>query len=215
MAGPPANEPLAHLAAADEVLARLVEQAPDPASLTRFVEPDHTPELEPYAALVRAIVGQQLSVTVARAIWGRLLDHFGGRAPSPRELLAVDLETLRTAAGLSRAKAASLRSLAEHVDGGALELDRLHELDDATIESELVAVKGIGPWTAQMFLMTQLGRPDVLAPGDLGIRRAVQLAYGLAELPPPAAVVERAEPWRPWRSVACRLLWASLEFEPV
>ncbi|MGZ4269257.1 MAG: DNA-3-methyladenine glycosylase family protein [Solirubrobacteraceae bacterium] len=100
----------------------------------------------------------------ARAIHGRVLERFGGRAPTPEEVLADDPDELRNACGLSRAKVSFLRSLAEHVVHGELELDRLGELSDEEIESELVAVKGIGPWSAQIFLMAQLGRPDVLAP---------------------------------------------------
>jgi DNA-3-methyladenine glycosylase II len=144
-------------------------------------------------------------------MWTRLLGLFDGRAPSPSELLAIDVDELRAGAGLSRAKAASLRSLAEHVLDGRLELDRFGELDDATAEAELIAVKGIGPWTAHMFLMFHLDRPDVLAAGDLGIRKAIMLAYRLPELPSPEQVTEMAESWRPWRTIACRLLWRSLD----
>ena len=163
---------------------------------------------------MRAIVGQQLSVVAARAIDGRLRARFGGRPPTPEEVLADDPDALRTAAGLSHAKVAYLRSLAEHVLSGELELDRLDELDDDAIVGELVAVKGIGTWTAHVFLLAQLGRPDVLASGDLGIRRAVQRAYGLEALPSPAEVERLAEPWRPYRSLASRLLWRSLDNEP-
>ena len=113
---------------------------------------------------MRAIVGQQLSVIAARAIDGRLRARFGGRPPTPEEVLADDPDALRTAVGLSRAKVAYLRSLAEHVRAGELELDRLDALDDDAIVAELVAVKGIGTWTAQVFLLAQLGRPDVVVP---------------------------------------------------
>lgn len=194
--------------AADPVLGALLDAVGEPA-------PRGGPGGEPYAALVRSIVAQQLSVTAARAIHGRVLARFGGRAPTPQEVLADDPEELRAACGLSRAKVAFLRSLAEHVVGGELELDRLGELSDEEIEAELVAVKGIGPWSAHMFLMGQLGRPDVLAPGDLGIRRAIERAYGLPALPTEAEVVERAEAWRPHRTAACRLLWHSLDNAPV
>lgn len=209
------NSALEHLSAADPVLAGLIARAPDPAVLTQFVESRYKPELEPYGSLIRAIVGQQLSVAAARSMWTKLLTAFGGAAPTPQTLLATDIDELRTSCGLSRAKAESLRSLAEHVLDGRLELDRFGEMGDAEVEAELIAVKGIGPWTTHMFLISQLGRPDILAPGDLGIRRGVQFAYELEELPSSDEVVLRAEPWRPWRSVACRLLWASLEFEPV
>ena len=164
---------------------------------------------------MRSIVGQQLSVTAARAIWGRLVERFGGRAPTPAEVLADDPDELRVAAGLSHAKVTFLRSLAEHVVSGDLELDRLGDLADEDIEAELIAVKGIGPWSAQVFLLGQLQRPDVVVAGDLGIRRAVERAYGLDGLPTEAEVIERAEAWRPYRSAACRLLWRSLDNAPV
>ena len=140
-----------------------------------------------------------------------MLTHFGGRPPSPEEVLAADPEELRAAGGLSRSKTTYLRSLAEHVIDGSLELDRLDELDDDAVMAELVAVKGIGEWSAHMFLMFQLERPDVLAPGDLGIRRAIMIAYGLDELPTPAEVIERAERWRPHRTAACLYLWRSID----
>ncbi len=167
-----------------------------------------------YGALVRAIVGQQLSVLAARAIYGRLLARFSDRPPTPQEILADDPEELRAAAGLSRAKVTFLRSLAEHVLSGDLELDRLDELDDEQVIAELTAVKGIGTWSAHMFLMFHLERPDVLAVGDLGIRRAIERAYALPALPDPAEIERIAEPWRPYRSLACRYLWRSLQNEP-
>jgi DNA-3-methyladenine glycosylase II len=168
-----------------------------------------------YAALLRAIAGQQLSVRAAEAIYRRLLERFGGRPPTPAELLADDPDAMRAAAGLSHAKVNSLRSLAEHVLAGELELDRLTELDDAEVTRALVAVKGIGPWTADMFLIFTLHRPDVLAAGDLGIRHAVMRAYGLDTPPDPAAMAELAEPWRPYRTRACLYLWRSLGNQPL
>jgi DNA-3-methyladenine glycosylase II len=108
-----------------------------------------------------------------------------------------------------------LRSLAEHVVDGSLELERLDQLSDDGVIAELVAVKGLGVWTAHMFLMFHLGRPDVLPVGDLGIRRAVMIAYGLEELPAAGALTELAEPWRPHRTLACRYLWQSLAVTPV
>jgi DNA-3-methyladenine glycosylase II len=170
---------------------------------------------EHYGALVRAIVGQQLSVLAARAIYGRLLARFDGRPPTPAEILADDPDELRAAAGLSRAKVSYLRSLAEHVLSGELELERLDELPDEQVIEELTAVKGIGEWSAHMFLMFQLERPDVLAVGDLGIRRAIERAYGLPGLPSTAEMERIAEPWRPYRTLACRYLWRSLQNEPV
>jgi DNA-3-methyladenine glycosylase II len=167
-----------------------------------------------YGALVRSIVGQQVSVHAARAIYGRLTDRFGGRPPTPAEILAEDPEELRLAVGMSRAKSSFLRSLAEHVVDGELELPRLGDLSEEDAMAELVAVKGIGVWTAHMFLMFQLERPDVLPIGDLGIRRAVERAYGLPELPGAEQLQLIAEPWRPQRTLACRYLWRSLANEP-
>jgi DNA-3-methyladenine glycosylase II len=188
------------------------------ALLDRVGEPDTErgrPPGDHYAALVRAIVGQQLSVRAARAIYGRLLEQFGGAPPTPEQLLSRDPEELRAAVGLSRAKVAFLRSLAEHVVSGSLDLDRVDTLPDEEVVAELTAVKGIGEWSAHMFLMFQLRRPDVLAVGDLGIRRAVERAYGLPDLPSAADLVRLAEPWRPYRTHACMLLWDSLENVPV
>jgi len=167
-----------------------------------------------YGALVRAIVGQQLSTKAARSIYLRLTERFDGRTPTPEQVLADEPEALRAAAGLSRAKVGYLRSLAEHVISGELELERLDELDDETVIAELVAVKGLGIWTAHMFLMFHLQRPDVLPVGDLGIRRAIERAYGLDDLPDAATIERIAEPWRPHRTLACRYLWRSLDNEP-
>jgi DNA-3-methyladenine glycosylase II len=163
-----------------------------------------------WGTLVRSIVGQQLSTRAAASIYNRLLERFGGRAPTPEEVLADDPDDLRTAAGLSRAKVRYLRSLAEHVLDGSLELDRLTQLPDEEVITELAAVKGIGVWSAQMFLIFHLRRPDVLPVGDLGIRRAVMRRYGLLALPGPAELTEIGERWRPHRSLACIYLWRSL-----
>jgi DNA-3-methyladenine glycosylase II len=167
-----------------------------------------------YGALVRTIVGQQLSVRAAASIYGRLTSRFGDRPPTPQEILDDEPEELRAAAGLSRAKVGFLRSLAEHVSSGELELERLDALGDEAVSAELTAVKGIGQWSADMFLMFHLDRPDVLPVGDLGIRRAIERAYQLPELPEPAQMVEIAVPWRPHRTLACRYLWRSLSNEP-
>jgi DNA-3-methyladenine glycosylase II len=202
----------AHLRAADPTLGALIDRVgtlPEPTrSASRPTPGEH------YAGLIRTIVGQQLSTRAAQAIWLRLLGHFDGRAPTPQEILAADPEALRAAAGLSRAKTVYLRSLAEHVLDGSLELARLQQLDDEAVIAELVAVKGIGEWSAHMFLMFQLERPDVLAPGDLGIRRGIQIAYGLAELPTPAEVIAIAERWRPYRTLACLYLWRGIDAPP-
>ena len=168
-----------------------------------------------YGSLLRSITGQQLSVKAAAAIYGRLIERFGGRPPTPEELLADDPEEMRAAAGLSRAKVVALRSLAEHVLDGQLQIAALAELPDEEVMRELVAVKGIGEWTAHMFLMFTLHRPDVLPVGDQGIKNAVKRAYGLDAVPKPDALTEIAEPWRPYRTRACEYLWRSLANAPV
>ncbi len=167
-----------------------------------------------YGALVRTIAGQQLSVYAARAIWTKLLAHFDGRVPTPQEILDEDPETLRTAAGFSHAKVAYLRSLAEHVLAGELELDRLAELPDDEVIRDLTAVKGIGEWTAHMFLMFTLHRPDVLPVGDLGVRNAAMRAYDLPAPPKPAELEAIGEAWRPHRTRASLYLWRSLQNTP-
>jgi DNA-3-methyladenine glycosylase II len=207
---PASREPaVAYLRDADPVLGALIAE---------IGEVDHRRAGRPddrYGALVRAIVGQQLSTTAARAIYTRLTDRFGGRPPTSQEVLDDDPDELRVAAGLSRAKTAYLRSLAEHVLDGSLRLDELDSLPDDEVIAELVAVRGIGVWSAHMFLMFTLDRPDVLAVGDLGIRRAVKVAYGLAELPTPGELERIGEPWRPYRTLACLYLWQSLSATPV
>ena len=149
-----------------------------------------------YGALLRAIVGQQLSTKAARTIYLRVLDLFGGTTPSPEQLLEVSEADLR-GAGLSGRKVEYIRDLAAHVLSGELELDRLEQLSDEEAIEELVAVRGLGRWTAEMFLIFHLERPDVLSGGDLGIRKAVQLEYGLEEMPTPERVLEIGEPLEP------------------
>jgi DNA-3-methyladenine glycosylase II len=202
---------VAHLRAADSTLAEIIDRV----GVKALGDPRRGRPRDHYGALVRSIVGQQLSTKAAAAIYGRLTDHFGGRTPAPEEVLAADPEELRAAAGLSRAKVGFLRSLAEHALDGSLELDKLGRLPDEEVIAELVAVKGLGVWTAHMFLMFHLQRPDILPVGDLGIRRAIMLAYGLEELPAPAEMEVIAEPWRPYRTLACRFLWRSLDATPV
>jgi DNA-3-methyladenine glycosylase II len=200
----------AHLREADPVLAALMDTV---GPIKREWRSGGGPD-EYYAALVRAIVGQQLSTKAARAIWGRLLGYFGDHPPTPAQVLAADPEAMRAAAGLSRAKVTFLRSLAEHIEDGSLELERLSDMPDDEATAELTAVRGIGEWSAQMFLMFQLGRPDVLATGDLGIRRAVQLTYKLPELPPPTEVTRIGASWSPYRTLACMYLWQALDGTP-
>jgi DNA-3-methyladenine glycosylase II len=204
-----ADHAVEHLRQADPVMRELIDRIGplDPAARRR-VAPD-----DDYGALLRAIVGQQLSTRAARAIYARVLGLFGGRVPTAAELLAVDSDGLRTA-GLSRAKVVYVRDLAEHVERGELELDRLRELPDDEVYSQLLAVKGLGRWTVDVFLIFHLGREDVLAVGDLGIRRAVQVAYELDHRPGPAEIERMSEPWRPYRTTAGLYLWESLDAAP-
>jgi DNA-3-methyladenine glycosylase II len=168
---------------------------------------------DPYGALLRSIVGQQLSTKAARTIYGRMLELFGGHAPTPKQLLAADPDAIR-AAGLSRPKINYLRDLAQHVEAGELELDRLADLPDEEVIEQVTSVKGLGEWSAHMFLMFHLGRPDVLPVGDQGIRNAVRVAYGLRKLPDPKRLEKIARPWRPYRTLACLYLWSSLDNKP-
>lgn len=202
---------LARLAGSDPVIAKLIDRygTPDGLLERRGRRPG-----DAYGALVRSIVGQQLSTRSARAIFGRLIGLFDDRTPTPRELLDVDPQTLREV-GLSRAKVVYLRDLAEHVEDGELDLEGIAELPDEDVAAQLTQIKGLGPWSVQMFLIFHLGRPDVLPVGDLGIRRAIQDQYGLGELPDAAEMERIAEPWRPNRSLASLYLWRSLDATPV
>jgi DNA-3-methyladenine glycosylase II len=166
-----------------------------------------------YGTLVRTITGQQLSSKAAATIYTRLTGRYGGRTPTPEEIVATDPQQLREV-GLSGAKAAYLRDLAEHIVDGELPVDALAELPDEKVYEVLIAVKGLGRWSIDMFLMFHLGRPDILPVGDLGIRKAIQVHYGLDQLPKPAEMEQIAEPWRPYRTLACLYLWESLDNAP-
>jgi DNA-3-methyladenine glycosylase II len=200
---------LAALRDADPVMARLIET--NGALVRRDLKRERPGDA--YGTLVRAIVGQQLSTKAASTIYGRVRDLFGGHTPTPKQLLKVKPDKLR-AAGLSHAKVAYLRDLAQHVEDGELELERLPELSDEDVAAQLTAIKGLGQWTADMFLIFHLGRPDVLPVGDLGLRKAAMQAYRLRKLPSPERLARLARPWRPWRSVATWYLWASLRVQP-
>ena len=200
---------IAALRDADPVMARLID---DHATLVRR-DLKQEPTGDAYGALLRSIVGQQLSTKAAASIYGRLIDIFGGHAPTPKQLLKADPEQIRSA-GLSRPKVAYLRDLAQHVEDGTLELERLPDLPDEEVTEQLIAIKGLGPWTADMFLMFHLRRPDILPVGDLGIRRAVQVEYRMRKLPDAKRLEKVAKPWRPHRTLACLFLWSSLDNVP-
>jgi DNA-3-methyladenine glycosylase II len=158
-----------------------------------------------FEGLARVIVGQQLSIASADAIWGRL--QAGLRPFDPAKFLAVPDEELRRA-GLSRGKIATLHLLAEAIGDGTLQLDALNDAPDAAIHAELTALKGIGPWTADIYIMFSLARADAWSPGDLALQYAVMDALLLEARPSPPLMDEIAEAWRPWRGVAARLLWS-------
>jgi DNA-3-methyladenine glycosylase II len=200
-----------HLRAADPVLRGLIDEI----GVETLSERRMARSRDHYGALVRTIVGQQLSTRSARAIYDRLVERFGGRAPTPEEILADDPNELRMSVGLSHAKVRYLRSLAEHVLDGSLELGKLGQLSDEEVTARLTAISGIGRWSADIFLMFHLQRPDVLPVGDLGIRKAFQTVYGLPALPEAAEMERIAEPWRPYRSLASRFLWRSSSTVPV
>ena len=199
------DDAVLHISRVDPALARVIERV----GACRFVARS---EGSHFAHIARAIIYQQLSGKAAATIHRRFEEIYGGRAPTPAELLATPDEQLR-AAGVSRQKAAYLKDLAAKVAGGAVPLERIEELDDDAIIRALVAVKGVGRWTAQMFLMFRLGRADVLPELDLGVQRGIQLAYGLSALPRPKDVQRIGAPWAPYRSVAAWYLWRSLDGE--
>ena len=168
----------------------------------------HTDHL---TALVRSIVGQQLSSKAAATIFGRLCDLFPDRQISVDGITALEDRALR-GVGLSGQKLAYLRDLCARIADGQLRLDELEALSDDEVIARLTAVKGFGRWTAEMFLMFRLHRPDVLPVGDLGIGTAVQRIYRLRQRPKPDRLTKIGEAWRPYRSVACWYLWESLRF---
>jgi DNA-3-methyladenine glycosylase II len=191
----------------DPVLASLIRRH-GPCGLAAAQRADH------FSALARAITGQQLSTKAATTIYGRMVQLMPGGAPTVAAFACIDDDALR-AAGMSRQKTAYLRDLCDKVSSGALDLAALDALPDEAVIEALVQVKGIGRWSAEMFLIFRLHRPDVLPVGDLGIVVAVQRAYRLRARPKPDRLRKIGESWRPYRSVACWYLWRSLDNEPV
>lgn len=199
------TEAVAALARRDRRLARLIQRA-GPFTL----RPEKMQS--PFQALFRAIIYQQLSGKAAATILNRVKAQFPGRhGLRPAAVLAASDEALRQA-GMSRAKIAAVKDLAAKASNGIVPgLARLRSMDDAEILSRLISVRGIGPWTVEMLLMFRLGRPDVLPVSDLGIRRGFMLTYATAEMPKPAEIIERAERWRPYRSVASWYMWRAVD----
>jgi DNA-3-methyladenine glycosylase II len=192
-----------HLRSADPIVAALIDQhgpyRPRPGA-------------DSYASLVRTILYQQLAGSAARAIERKWLALYSDheRIPSPTEILATTDEAFR-AAGVSRQKAGYLRDLAARIVDGRLSLEDAHTLPDADVMERVTAVKGLGEWSAHMFLMFTLGRPDVLPVGDLGVRNGMRLAYGLDEPPTPKQALEIGAPWAPYRSVGSWYMWRAAE----
>jgi DNA-3-methyladenine glycosylase II len=198
-----------YLRHADPVLARLIDDRPD-FDPTAWMS--QLPPMDLFGALLFQIVGQQLSVAATRRILARIQALFGGHLPAPAELLAVDPGQLREA-GLSWRKISTLRDLAERLSDGRLDQDVLASLPDEELMAALTAISGIGPWTVQGVLLIALQREDVVLPGDLALRKAIQAAYQLGHLPTQQEVLDIAEKWRPYRSLATSYLF-SAAFEP-
>ena len=194
---------------ADPVLARLIDQRPDFDPRAWMAQ---LPPMDLYGALLFQITGQQLSVPATRRTLARIEALFGGHLPSPAELLAVDPGQLREA-GLSWRKVATLRDLAERMSDSRLDPEVLRDLPDDELMAQLTTISGIGPWTVQGALIIALGREDVVLPGDLALRKAVQSAYQLDHRPAQQEVLDIAEKWRPYRSLATSYLF-SAAFEP-
>lgn len=191
-----------HLSTHDTLLASLIEKYPAPTLV---------PHTNYYQELVESIISQQLSVKAAATITARFIESFG-HFPAPEEIISRDVDQLRSC-GLSGQKATYIRDLASKVIDGSVQFDHLGNLDNQEIISELTAVKGIGEWTVHMFLIFCMGRLDVLAYGDLGVRTAIMKTYDYPQLPTPQDITQLAENnhWHPYESVACWYLWRSLE----
>jgi DNA-3-methyladenine glycosylase II len=193
----------------DPVLARLIDDRPDFDPRAWMAQ---LPPMDLYGALLFQVTGQQLSVAATRRTLARIQALFGGHLPAPAELLAVDPSQLRQA-GLSWRKINTLRDLAERLTDGRLDQDVLSTLPDDELMAELTAIPGIGPWTVQGAMLVALRREDVVLPGDLALRKAIQAAYQLDHRPTQEEVLAIAEKWRPYRSLATSYLF-SAAFEP-
>jgi len=195
-----------HLTKYDPLLAPIIH---------RFGACTIAPHTNYYQELVESIISQQLSVKAAATILKRFIGLFDGNFPTPDEILSRSVDELR-AVGLSRAKASYVQDLAMHILDNKLQPEKLPSLGNEEIIRELTAVKGIGEWTAHMFLIFSLGRTDILATGDLGVRSAMKQLYALPALPSPAEMRKIADTnkWHPYESIACWYLWKSLDNEP-
>ena len=196
-----------YLRDADPVLARLIDDRPefDPRAWM-----SQLPPMDLFGALLFQVTGQQLSVPATRRTLARIQALFGGHLPAPAELLGVEPGRLREA-GLSWRKVSTLRDLAARLTDGRLDADVLSSLPDDELLTELTAIPGIGPWTVQGALLVALKREDVVLPGDLALRKAIQVAYGLDHRPSQDEVLAIAEKWRPYRSLATSYLFSAVE----
>ena len=198
-----------YLRDADPVLARLIDDRPD---FDPRAWMSQLPPMDLFGALLFQVAGQQLSVAATRRTLARIQAMFGGHLPDPAELLSVEPDQLREA-GLSWRKVSTLRDLAARMSDGRLNTDVLSHLSDEVLMTELTAIPGIGPWTVQGALLIALQREDVVLPGDLALRKAIQAAYQLDHLPTQQQVLAIAEKWRPHRSLATSYLF-SAAFDP-
>ncbi|MFO1488067.1 MAG: DNA-3-methyladenine glycosylase [Verrucomicrobiota bacterium] len=198
-------EAIRHLCAADKILARVIRQV---GACT--LKPKR--RRSPFEALVTAVTHQQLNGAAAMTILKRVLALYPGRRfPTPEDLLATPDEKLR-AAGLSRAKIAAVKDIAEKTVSGVVPtLRQVARMSDAELIERLTVVRGVGPWTVEMFLMFTLGRQDVLPVTDFGVRKGFSVVYGLADLPTPKELLAHGERWRPHRTTAAWYLWRALE----
>ena len=185
----------------DPVLARIIGNA---RPIKFELDDDH------YEAIVGSIIFQQLAGSAARAILNRFKDLYGGHLPSPREYLSTEEVKLRSS-GLSPQKISYIKDLAERLESGKLNLKRLEELSDEEAMNKLDEVRGIGRWTAEMFLLFKLGRTDVLPVDDLGLRKAAKRAYRLRKLPTRERFEQLAEKWHPYSSISTLYLWRMTE----
>jgi DNA-3-methyladenine glycosylase II len=171
-----------------------------------------TPHTNYYEELVGSIISQQLSVKAASTIWNRFLAMYNGKTPTPEQIINTDIEDIRKV-GASYAKARYIQDLAFHILDGKLDLAHIATLPNDTVIEQLTAVKGIGEWSAHMFMIFSLGRLDILPWGDLGVRKSMQQLYNLPALPNKAEMLEVAEQnnWHPYESVAAWYLWKNLD----
>lgn len=191
-----------HLSAVDPIMAELIK---------KYGDCTITPHKNYYRELVDSIVSQQLSVKASQTIFNRFLDLFGGTMPTPKQILETDTEDIRRI-GCSYAKAAYIKDLAEHIEDGRLDLDHIATLPNEEVMKQLLAVKGIGEWSAHMFMIFSLGRTNILPTGDLVIRNAIARLYHLESTKPAELLqISLQNSWAPYQSVASWYLWRSVD----